>query len=372
LPAHEKNIIRSTYPFSGMYTLPKVQHRDVPSLREALWCLANGAPLECSPCDVRGVARILFHVQGCRDGRFRTVPSAGATYPLELYVYSRDVLLPLDQGVYRYRPCSSALEPVRGVGAAFEGFALSSVSERTTSFYGLRGYRYVRQEVGHALQNLYLSLASHGFSFATRLQSLKLEELVGETRVADVEVQRATSYCRGFLLERGEPLDKVIASRSSVRAYRKEGVSEEQLLTLLKWSVGNVIEGGRPYPKLFSDYLVETYVFARSVKGLERGVYFFEPSTAELEPVKLGDFSEELWRYSLRQPSVLKAPAVVILAGEGVEAEVECGLVGQNIYLNATHEGLGTVAIGAFDDEGVARVTGVENPLYLMPVGKPA
>ncbi len=352
--------------------MPNVQARDRPSLREALWCLANSAPFECSPCDVRGVARILFHVQGCRNGRFRTVPSAGATYPLEVYVYSKNTLLPVDAGVYRYKPCRSALEPVSGASAGFEGFAISAVSERTTSFYGLRGYRYVRQEVGHALQNLLLSLVSHGFAYNLRIVNIELEGSAGETRVAEVEIREARNHCRGFLVERGSPLDTVIASRSSIRNFKREGLSEEQLLTLLKWSAGDVIEGGRPYPKIFGSYLVETYVFARSVKGLDPGVYYFETSTGELEPVKLGDVSEELWRHSLRQVSVLRAPAVIILAGRGPEAEVECGVVGQNIYLNATHDGLGTVAIGAFDDENIAKVTGVENPLYLMPLGRPA
>ncbi|QOJ79463.1 nitroreductase family protein [Infirmifilum lucidum] len=355
-----------------MYSLPKVQVRDRPSLREALWCLANNTPLECSPCDVRGVARILFHVQGCRDGRFRTVPSAGATYPLEVYLYSRNELLPVDYGVYRYRPCRSVLEPVKGASVGFEGFAINSVSERTTSFYGSRGYRYVRQEIGHALQNLLLSLVSHGFAYNVRVVNIGLEGVVGEARVAEVEVREARDHCKGFLVERGAPLDAVIASRSSIRTFKKEGLSEEQLLTLLKWSTGDVIEGGRPYPKIFGSYLVETYVFTKSVKGLDPGVYYFETSTGELEPVKLGDVSEDLWRHSLRQTSVLRAPAVIILAGRGYEAEVECGIVGQNIYLNATHDGLGTVAIGAFNDENIARVTGVEDPLYLMPLGRPA
>ncbi len=48
--------------------------------------------------------------------------------------------------------------------------------------------------------------------------------------------------------------------------------------------------------------------------------------------------------------------------------------VGENIYLMATVLGLGTVAVGAFNDDDVAEIIGVNediHPLYIMPIGKP-
>ncbi len=54
---------------------------------------------------------------------------------------------------------------------------------------------------------------------------------------------------------------------------------------------------------------------------------------------------------------------------------IEVGHAGQNVYLQATALDLATVAIGAFDDEQVGRVLGLDKeykPLYIMPVGKPA
>ncbi|MGC8835864.1 MAG: SagB/ThcOx family dehydrogenase [Infirmifilum sp.] len=350
--------------------LPTPSLRDKPTLREALWCLANATPLQCPRCDLEGLSRILFHLQGIRRGGFRTVPSAGATYPLEVYVFSRNDLLPIKKGIYKYVPAKNALEAV-DAEAEFEGFVIAAVTARTTSFYGLRGYRYVRQEIGHALQNLFLSLISHGFSWSLRFLKPRLEEEESPSRVAGIELKDAENYCRGFLVERAFPLDKVIALRSSIRNYRKEGLSEEQLITILRWSVGEVVEGGRVYPSLFGKPRVETYLSVSLVRGIDSGVYYVNPQTLTLEPIKMGDFSEALWRYSLRQQALLKAPVVVILSGIGPEAEVESGIVSQNIYLNVTHEGLGTVAVGAFDDEKIASLTGIDNPLYLMPIGKP-
>jgi nitroreductase len=52
---------------------------------------------------------------------------------------------------------------------------------------------------------------------------------------------------------------------------------------------------------------------------------------------------------------------------------MEAGHTAQNIYLQATSLNLGTVAIGAFDDDNIVKVTGMsknEKPLYIMPIGK--
>jgi SagB-type dehydrogenase family enzyme len=53
---------------------------------------------------------------------------------------------------------------------------------------------------------------------------------------------------------------------------------------------------------------------------------------------------------------------------------MEAGHAGQNTYLQAAALNLGTVAVGAFQDEAVRRVLQLEakiRPLYIMPVGKP-
>ena len=52
---------------------------------------------------------------------------------------------------------------------------------------------------------------------------------------------------------------------------------------------------------------------------------------------------------------------------------MEVGHAGENIHLQAVALGLSTVEVGAFNDEAVAKVLGVEEqirPLYIMPVGK--
>ena len=124
------------------------------------------------------VSQLLWAAQGKTSGRgFRTAPSAGALYPLELYVVAGDVA-GLSPGVYRYRPQKHDLVLVatgdyrKGLASAALGqdwvrrapaiLVITGVYERTMSKYGQRGRRYVHMEVGHAAQNVYLQATAQG------------------------------------------------------------------------------------------------------------------------------------------------------------------------------------------------------------------
>ncbi|MFW6105482.1 MAG: SagB/ThcOx family dehydrogenase [Chloroflexota bacterium] len=129
------------------------------------------------------VAQLLWAAQGVTDARgFRTAPSAGALYPLELYVVAGDVQ-DLSPGVYRYDPDEhqlvSTMEGDRRVeladaalGQYFIGegaivIVFTAVYERTTGKYDDRGIRYVHIEVGHAAQNLCLQATAMDLGVVT-------------------------------------------------------------------------------------------------------------------------------------------------------------------------------------------------------------
>ena len=124
------------------------------------------------PLILHEVSQLLWAAQGITDPRgLRTAPSAGALYPLEVYVVVGDVQS-LSPGVYRYDPPKHKLVKVLdgdlrakladaalGQGCVKEGainIVFTAVYERTTQKYGERGIRYVHMEVGHAAQNVYL------------------------------------------------------------------------------------------------------------------------------------------------------------------------------------------------------------------------
>ena len=121
---------------------------------------------------LREISQILWATQGLRDEEgFRTAPSAGALYPLEVYLLSAKVEN-LEPGLYRYVPRDHKLAfELRGDlrkdlwRAALEQdcileapatVIISAIFERTTRKYGDRGIRYVFLDAGHAAQNLYL------------------------------------------------------------------------------------------------------------------------------------------------------------------------------------------------------------------------
>jgi SagB-type dehydrogenase family enzyme len=118
------------------------------------------------------VSQLLWAAQGTTDpGGFRTAPSAGALYPLEIYIVVGQ-LEELGAGVYKYIPFDHQLVRVaegdkrRELSTAALNqswvknnaalLVFSAVEYRTTQKYGRRGIRYVHIEVGHAAQNVFL------------------------------------------------------------------------------------------------------------------------------------------------------------------------------------------------------------------------
>lgn len=140
------------------------------------------------PLRLEEVSQVLWAAYGITETRygFKTTPSAGATYPLEVYLvaYHGGVLLPdggfLEPGSYHYDPHSHSITLVkRGdlsralYEAALEQewvlearacIVIAAVYERTTGRYGQRGVRYVHMEVGHAGQNIYLQATALGLA----------------------------------------------------------------------------------------------------------------------------------------------------------------------------------------------------------------
>lgn len=129
------------------------------------------------PLTLKEVGQILWSAQGTARHNNRTAPSAGATYPLEIYLAAGNVK-GIKPGLYRYVSGPHTLEPVKSgdirkelssvcLGQPMIQFApvsiiIDAVTERTSKRYGKRAERYVTMEAGHAGQNIYLQAASLG------------------------------------------------------------------------------------------------------------------------------------------------------------------------------------------------------------------
>jgi SagB-type dehydrogenase family enzyme len=109
----------------------------------------------------------------------RSVPSAGATYPLEIYaIIGMDGVETIDGGVYHYESEEHALllnltEDVRSklaaaalnqdfISVAPVSLVICAIYDRTLMRYSTRGERYVYMEAGHSGQNIFLQTTALG------------------------------------------------------------------------------------------------------------------------------------------------------------------------------------------------------------------
>jgi SagB-type dehydrogenase family enzyme len=179
-------------------------------------------------------------------------------------------------------------------------------------------------------------------------------------------------------------VEEALLKRRSVRDYKEDSLTLEQISQLL-WAAQGVTEkwGGRTAPSAGALYPLEIYLVVGKVRELKPGLYQYDPEKQTISQKKEGDLREKLTEASLGQDEILRAPATVVITAvyertqkkyhqRGVQyVHMEVGSAGENIYLQAESLGLGTVFIGAFEDEEVKEVLGIsEEPLGIMPVGK--
>lgn len=124
------------------------------------------------------LSQLLWAAQGVTTPRgYRTAPSAGASYPLEVHA-AAGLVVELPAGIYRYRSPDHALVPSaagdfraelaraalnqRCVARASVVLVIAAVYERVCAVYGRRGVRYADMEAGHAAQNISLQAVALG------------------------------------------------------------------------------------------------------------------------------------------------------------------------------------------------------------------
>lgn len=152
--------------------LPKPLLQGNMSLEEAMAKRLSVRDFSTEPLTVAEISQILWATQGITGtwGR-RTAPSAGALYPLEVYIALREGLfhyVPHDHNLIRVSDknlldsLASAALGQRCVKDAPATIIIAAVYERIERKYGSRGERYVKIEVGHAAQNTLLQATALG------------------------------------------------------------------------------------------------------------------------------------------------------------------------------------------------------------------
>jgi SagB-type dehydrogenase family enzyme len=177
-------------------------------------------------------------------------------------------------------------------------------------------------------------------------------------------------------------IEETLHKRRSVRDYKRGSLSLEQVSQLL-WAASGRNLYRRTAPSAGATNPLETYLVVGEVEGMEPGMYHYFFPRHSLEMTKEQDVRNRLSRAALGQEMIEEAPVNIIIAADysrttghygqrGIRyVHMEVGHVGQNVSLQAIALSLGTVMIGAFEDEEVKEVLGIkEEPLYIIPVGK--
>lgn len=186
------NAVAAHKPVPGeVFELLKAKEKGSVSLEEVLAKRRSVRSFRDEDLSMEAKGQLLWAAQGVTSERgFRTAPSAGATYPLEVYLVDRAV-------VYKYAPSSHSIKAVkvgdmrgelsaacmgqRSVAEAGVVFVFGAVFERTMGRYRARADRYVYVEAGHAGQNVLLEAVALGLGAVPvgAYDDAKVKEVVG-------------------------------------------------------------------------------------------------------------------------------------------------------------------------------------------------
>ena len=151
--------------------LAKPKIKGIKSLEECIYKRKSTRDFSEKVIEEEKISQLLWSAQG-KSYHKRTAPSAGATYPLEIFVVLKD------KGLFYYNSKENILEHKFG-GKIGDNLAYASYRQifiekaplniiicadfsRTCNRYGDRGSRYVFIEVGHCAQNIHLECISLG------------------------------------------------------------------------------------------------------------------------------------------------------------------------------------------------------------------
>ncbi len=184
--------------------------------------------------------------------------------------------------------------------------------------------------------------------------------------------------------------EEAIQRRRSVRKYSNQLMTLEELSRLL-YNTGGINEERwgnklRSAPSAGALYPIEVYLVVHRVEGLEAGLYHYAVKDHALELLRAEDMRGKIIGHGLMQEFLGQANLVLVFTAilqrlrwkyqerSYRYALIEAGHLGQNVYLVATSMGMGACAVGAFLDDNLNSMLGVdgqdEAAIYMLSVGK--
>ncbi|QCB93528.1 SagB/ThcOx family dehydrogenase [Cellulomonas shaoxiangyii] len=172
---------RKTYAAGAVTPLPPPARTGGPGVLAVMDGRRSVRAYSSEPVTLASLSTVLHHAYGEHPDRrpFRSVPSGGGLYPLELYVAVLAGTAPTP-GIYHYDVQHHALERLPGdrdpdavrrtvfvpeaAATAPVVLVVTALFGRSRIKYGERGYRFALLEAGHVMQNVVLACAAVGLA----------------------------------------------------------------------------------------------------------------------------------------------------------------------------------------------------------------
>jgi SagB-type dehydrogenase family enzyme len=172
------------------------------------------------------------------------------------------------------------------------------------------------------------------------------------------------------------PFSEALQKRKSIRTFSNQPLSKVDLAFLLWASTGiQRMEHGyefRTVPSAGALYPIETYISVNNVEELAEGIYHYNIKDHLLEEIAVGSFGVNLAHAALDQKMCATASAVFVWAAVFERSKwkygqrayryvyLDAGHIAENLALAATSIGCGSCQVGAFFDEEINSIVGVD------------
>lgn len=350
----------------------------------------------------------------------RTIPSAGALYPVEIYFQARDVD-GLKDGIYHFSVAESGIRLLyeidkdEGVELYFEDkrkiegfiFLYSTIYYRSSWKYKNRAFRYCLLDAGHALGALEVSsfLYNHAYFIRYKFDKLTLNEKFGfkdrEFFLSSATVGRykkekvkrfnmhlpfidGTKYFeKSEIIEKAyidtldldsckknyrypklnfnkDRLYEAIINRRSMREFFQKSIKKEEFEFILDYM--------RDFIPNDCDEKINIYSVLNRVENLKSGLYIDGKLLIE------GDFSQKSGYLCLEQSLAKDSAVTFFLTGASKNYQPlyqKAGIIGHRCYIASSYLQIGCSGIGAYyDDEVNEFLNSNDMVLYALAIGK--
>lgn len=188
----------------------------------------------------------------------------------------------------------------------------------------------------------------------------------------------------------GKSLWEALAQRRSFREFSNEPITFPELSQLI-WATQGITSRAWGYefrtsPSAGALYPIETYIVANRVEEIPMGLYHYHVREAQLVLLKEGHLGHELCHAGLSQEMLEEAACDFVWTAIVGRSKwkyrerayryiyMDVGHIGQTLYLAATALNLGCCTVGAFFDDEVDHIVGVDGKneisVYLGAVGR--